>query len=58
MFRMVSGRGFKTLRMFRLNGSGTSSFVLKNCFEIKQVEKFASDIAVISVRSTGKNPGG
>ena len=52
------GRGFNTLRMFRLNGSGTSSFVLKNCFEIKQVEKFASDVAVNNVRSTGKNPGG
>ena len=55
---MVSGRGFNTLRMFRLNGSGTSSFVLKNCFEIKQVEKFASDVAANTVRSTGKNPGG
>lgn len=58
MLWMVSGRGFKTLRMFRLNGSGTSSFVLKNCFEIKQVEKFASDVAANTVRSTGKNPGG
>ena len=54
----MSRRGFNTLRMFRLNRSGTSPFVLKNCFEIKQVEKFASDIAVNNVRSTGKNPGG
>jgi hypothetical protein len=43
------------LNRCRLNKSCSTSFVLKNCLEIKQVEKFASDIVDNGVRSTERN---